>query len=79
MDSSPLIPALATLGGACFLTAAIVPQVRSIGLRLGLTDQPDPRKQHLTPMVRLGGIGIVLGFGLALLITWLAGGFGMRF
>ena len=77
MDSSPLIPALATLGGACFLTAAIVPQVRTIGLRLGLTDQPDPRKQHLTPMVRLGGIGIVLGFSLALLITWLAGGFGV--
>ena len=77
MDTSPLIPALASLFGAGLLTAAIVPQVLRLGLRWGLTDKPDPRKQHLTPMVRLGGVGIVLGFSLALFITWLAGGFGV--
>ena len=76
MDSSPLIPAIATLVGAGLFTAAIVPMVRQLGLKWGLIDQPDPRKQHLEPMVRLGGIGIVLGFCLALLITWLLGGFG---
>ena len=62
--------------GAGLFTAAIVPMVRQLGLKWGLIDQPDPRKQHLEPMVRLGGIGIVLGFCLALLITWLLGGFG---
>lgn len=70
------MPALATLAGAGLITAAIVPQVRQLGLRWGLTDQPDPRKQHLTPMVRLGGIAIVMGFVLALGLTWLVGGFG---
>jgi len=74
---SPLIPAVATLLGAGLFTAAIVPWVRQLGLRWGLTDQPDPRKQHSTPMVRLGGIGIVLGFCLALTVTWLLGGFGV--
>jgi len=62
--------------GAGLFTAAIVPMVRQLGLQWGLIDKPDPRKQHLEPMVRLGGIGIVLGFCLALLITWLLGGFG---
>ena len=61
--------------GAGLFTAAIVPMVRQFGLKWGLIDQPDPRKQHLEPMGRLGGIGIVLGFCLALLITWLLGGF----
>lgn len=76
MPISPLIPAVATLLGAGLFTAAIVPWVRQLGLRWGLTDEPDPRKQHQTPMVRLGGIGIVLGFCLALTVTWLLGGFG---
>jgi UDP-N-acetylmuramyl pentapeptide phosphotransferase/UDP-N-acetylglucosamine-1-phosphate transferase len=76
VDSSPLIPAIATMVGAGLFTAAIVPMVRRIGLQLGLIDQPDPRKQHQEPMVRLGGIGIVMGFCLSLLITWLLGGFG---
>ena len=62
--------------GAGLFTAAIVPLVRRLGLRWGLIDQPDPRKQHNEPMVRLGGIGIVLGFCLALFITWQLGGFG---
>lgn len=72
----PILPAALTFGTATLCTALIVPVVRRLGLRWGLTDQPDPRKQHLTPMVRLGGIGIVCGFCLALLLTWLLGGFG---
>jgi UDP-N-acetylmuramyl pentapeptide phosphotransferase/UDP-N-acetylglucosamine-1-phosphate transferase len=72
----PILPAVLTLGTATLFTALIVPVVRRVGLRWGLTDQPDPRKQHLTPMVRLGGVGIVVGFCLSLLLTWLLGGFG---
>ncbi len=73
--SSPNAAALFTLAGAAILTALIVPIVRRLGLRWDLVDEPDPRKQHTRPMVRLGGVGIVIGFSLALTITWLLGGF----
>ena len=62
---------------AAVLTTLVVPLVRALGLHLGLTDQPDSRKQHSTPMVRLGGIAMVLGFGFALAVTWGLGGFGL--
>ena len=51
--------------------------VRRFGLQLGLTDKPDPRKQHNSPMVRLGGIAMVFGFLLALTVIWGLGGFGL--
>ncbi len=44
-------------------------------MNLGLTDQPDPRKQHSNPIVRIGGVGMVVGFCIALSITWMIGGF----
>ncbi len=72
---SPNAAALLTFLVAGLLTALVVPVVRRGGLRWGLVDAPDPRKQHTAPMVRLGGIGIVAGFSLALTLTWLAGGF----
>ena len=62
---------------AAVITMVIVPLVRSTGLQLGLTDKPDPRKQHHAPMVRLGGIAMVAGFGFSLLLVWLLGGFGL--
>ncbi len=69
---SPNAAALLTFVAAALLTALVVPAVRRLGLACGLIDAPDARKQHTTPMVRLGGIGIVLGFSLALVITcWL--------
>ncbi|MFM7311746.1 MAG: undecaprenyl/decaprenyl-phosphate alpha-N-acetylglucosaminyl 1-phosphate transferase, partial [Cyanobium sp.] len=72
---SPNAAALFTLVGAAVLTGLIVPVVRRLGLRWDLVDEPDPRKQHTRPMVRLGGIGIVIGFSLALTLTWLLSGF----
>ena len=72
---SPNAAALLTFVAAALLTALVVPAVRRLGLACGLIDTPDARKQHTTPMVRLGGIGIVLGFSLALVITWRFGGF----
>ncbi|MBU6354899.1 MAG: undecaprenyl/decaprenyl-phosphate alpha-N-acetylglucosaminyl 1-phosphate transferase, partial [Cyanobacteria bacterium REEB498] len=72
---SPNAAALLTFAVAGLVTALVVPLVRLLGLRWGLVDAPDPRKQHTAPMVRLGGIGIVAGFSLALTLTWLAGGF----
>ena len=75
ISSRPDLAAVLAFGLAAVFTALIVPVVRRIGLRWGLTDQPDSRKQHTKPMVRLGGVGIVAGFVLALLLIWALGGF----
>ena len=77
LAASPLAVATLSFVTAAVATTGLAPMVRSYGLSLGLTDKPDPRKQHDRPMVRLGGIAMVLGFCLALGLTWLLGGFGM--
>jgi len=43
--------------------------IRHLALRLGMVDQPGPRKVHLEPIPLLGGIAIYLGFALAILLT----------
>ena len=77
LASSPVAVASVSFLLAAAVTTSLVPIIRSIGMRLGLTDKPDPRKQHSTPMVRLGGVAMVLGFGFALSAIWLMGGFGL--
>ncbi len=62
---------------AAGFTTLIVPLVRNLGLHFNLIDQPDSRKHHIKPIVRLGGVAMVLGFCTALGITWLLGGFGL--
>jgi UDP-N-acetylmuramyl pentapeptide phosphotransferase/UDP-N-acetylglucosamine-1-phosphate transferase len=75
ISSRPDLAAVLAFGIAALCTALVVPIVRRAGLRWGLIDQPDSRKQHTTPMVRLGGVGIVGGFVIALALIWLMGGF----
>ena len=75
ISSRPDLAAVLAFSFAALFTALIVPLVRRFGLRLGLMDQPDARKQHIRPMVRLGGMGIVAGFVLALVLIWVLGGF----
>ena len=75
ISSRPDLAAVLAFGIAALSTALLVPIVRRAGLRWGLIDQPDSRKQHTTPMVRLGGVGIVGGFVVALALIWLLGGF----
>jgi len=53
------------------------PVVRSFGLKSGQVDQPNERKIHQRPMVRLGGVSIFIGTVSALLIVWWLGGFGL--
>ena len=72
---SPNAAALLTFVVAALCTALVVPVVRRLGLRWGLVDAPDSRKQHTSPMVRLGGVGIVIAFSAALGLTWALGGF----
>ncbi len=75
--SRPLAFAIATFIPAAFITALVVPCVKALGLQLGVTDQPNSRKQHINPVVRIGGVAMVIGFCLALSITWGLGGFGL--
>ena len=77
LAASPIAVALMSFGLAAGITSVLVPLVRALGLHFGFTDKPDPRKQHSTPMVRLGGVAMVFGFGLALAAVWLLGGFGL--
>lgn len=76
--ASPWSFSLFVFGLSVLITTLLVPLVRGVGLRLGLTDRPDDiRKQHKTPVVRIGGIAMVLGFSLALAVIWACGGFGV--
>ena len=77
LAGNPLAVASASFGMAAVITTVVVPAVRTLGLRFDFTDQPDLRKQHSAPMVRLGGIAMVLGFCLALALTWSMHGFGL--
>jgi UDP-N-acetylmuramyl pentapeptide phosphotransferase/UDP-N-acetylglucosamine-1-phosphate transferase len=75
LASNPIAAAVLTFAVASLATALVVPVIRRQGLHWGLVDQPDSRKQHTQPMVRLGGVGIVVGFSLGLMVTWVSGGF----
>lgn len=55
----------------------ITPVVKTIGLKGGHVDRPNPRKVHRQPIVRIGGIAIFTGTTIALLIIWWLGGFGI--
>lgn len=52
------------------------PVVKNIGIKSGQVDQPNERKIHKRPIVRIGGISIFVGSLSALLIVWWLGGFG---
>jgi UDP-GlcNAc:undecaprenyl-phosphate GlcNAc-1-phosphate transferase len=57
---SALTFAAAMVGGL-----VITPVVRALALRLELLDQPGGRKVHQVPVPRLGGIAMLLAFGVA--------------
>ena len=44
-----------------FITIALIPFVRDLALKVNALDFPNPRKVHLSPMPKSGGIAIVLG------------------
>jgi UDP-GlcNAc:undecaprenyl-phosphate GlcNAc-1-phosphate transferase len=53
---------LLILASAMVLSATLTPVVRTFALRLGIIDQPHPRKIHLTPVPRLGGLAMYAAF-----------------
>lgn len=52
-------------------SAALVPFVQSLALKIGAVDIPNERKIHSLPMPRLGGLAVIAGFFLPWLILYL--------
>jgi UDP-GlcNAc:undecaprenyl-phosphate GlcNAc-1-phosphate transferase len=52
-----------------------IPDVKSLGLKLGIVDRPNARKIHKNPVVRVGGVSIFTATITALLIVWRLGAF----
>jgi UDP-GlcNAc:undecaprenyl-phosphate/decaprenyl-phosphate GlcNAc-1-phosphate transferase len=68
------IPAdLISFGVALLGSLVLTMPVRKIAIRLGLVDQPNPRKVHSKPMPLLGGMAIYLGFVPAILFAFRSG------
>ena len=59
---------LLTFMTAMALSMAIIPVMIRLAPRLGMVDEPDPRKVHAVPIPRVGGVGIVLGALVAVLL-----------
>ena len=55
---------------ALVISMAVIPVMIRLAPRIGMVDQPDPRKVHAVPIARTGGIGIVLG-ALVPIALWL--------
>ncbi|MBV5261186.1 undecaprenyl/decaprenyl-phosphate alpha-N-acetylglucosaminyl 1-phosphate transferase [Synechococcus moorigangaii CMS01] len=55
---------------ALIVVLITTPIVNAIGLRSGRVDQPNARKVHDRPMVRLGGVAIFLGTLVSLGVAW---------
>jgi len=56
-------------GIALVASLFLVMPVRQLALRVGMVDQPGPRKVHLTPIPLMGGLAMYIGVVLALLIA----------
>ena len=64
---------LSFLLGTIFVVT-LTPIVRKVGMAAGQVDQPNSRKIHHTPIVRIGGVSIYLASLLTLAILYLIGG-----
>ncbi|MDC0280981.1 hypothetical protein OAL03_05420 [Akkermansiaceae bacterium] len=61
--------AVAFIATAFFVSVAFTRIFISVGPRLGLMDEPDARRVHLTPVPRAGGLAIWMTF---LIVLWVA-------
>jgi len=60
-----LMLAAVTVSIAAVVTNTTVPLVRRIALAIEALDHPEERKEHVTPVPRLGGVAIAAGLGIA--------------
>ena len=55
---------------AMAISMAIIPLMMRLAPKVGMIDEPDPRKVHTAPIPRVGGLGIVIG-ALVPMLLWL--------
>jgi UDP-GlcNAc:undecaprenyl-phosphate GlcNAc-1-phosphate transferase len=70
-----LLLVLASIGGAA-AAYAFSPLAGYVAALVGAVDQPGPRKVHLTPIPRLGGLAVIGGFIIGLAVvrsSWFSG------
>ena len=53
---------LLIVGVCLIIVALIIPVIKKIAMHINAIDIPDARKVHTTPIPRLGGLGIFIGF-----------------
>ena len=53
---------LLIVGVCLIIVAAITPFIKKIAVHINALDIPDARKVHKSPIPRLGGLGIFMGF-----------------
>jgi len=54
---------------ALAVSVAVIPLMIRLAPMIGMIDQPDPRKVHLHPVPRVGGIGMALGALAAIMVV----------
>jgi UDP-N-acetylmuramyl pentapeptide phosphotransferase/UDP-N-acetylglucosamine-1-phosphate transferase len=62
--------ALAVFGSTSVVSAALVSRTIVLSRRLGLFDQPGPRRVHSTPLPRAGGVAVFLAFVFGLTLSF---------
>jgi UDP-GlcNAc:undecaprenyl-phosphate GlcNAc-1-phosphate transferase len=62
LDFALLFPAILPALVAAAVVLAAVPLVRRLAVRLGAVDYPEERRIHRTPVARLGGLALLIGF-----------------
>jgi UDP-GlcNAc:undecaprenyl-phosphate/decaprenyl-phosphate GlcNAc-1-phosphate transferase len=75
MPQSNATPYLVAFIVSALIVWLCTPVIRQIGLKAGITDKPNERKMHSTPVVRLGGVAIFIGSLVSLMIAWGLGWF----
>ncbi len=65
----------ATAALSCATTWLVTPTIVRLAHRFGAVDHPGPRKIHVTPIPRVGGIAVFLGFAVGLIFAAFATGF----
>ncbi|MDB4265231.1 hypothetical protein N9891_00620 [bacterium] len=69
MNSFSILSAAGLISAAFLLATVLTRRLIKLGPRLGLMDEPDERRVHVTPIPRAGGIAIWISF---IIVAWLA-------
>ena len=54
--------ATSVFGISLISTISLIPLINKIGIKFNLIDKPDKRKVHKANIVRIGGLGIIIGY-----------------